>query len=220
VSRPRGYEKGGGPYPLKDVKGVETIASLARCAGQDYTLLWAFAAFVFLRVRLGLNARYKVDDWDFPRFAVELWRWVTDEMFLETVKYGKNQGSQADTLAWGALNDDPLIRGLLDQLVACENEERVQDLTRRRSFKTAQRRLMEIVDGLAGPACRGSPQEWREYLDWPRAVATHWVVPVWYLTVVQALEPGKQLRKLRVDGKEEDDVRRVIEKVMQWTGRL
>lgn len=214
--RPRGYEASGKPYPLEDVEGVKTVAAVARVSGVDYSLLWGFLAYVLLRVRFVLNPRYTTDAWTFAQFLDELGVWMADETFPATIEYGLKKGRRAETVIVPHLAASPL-RELLHEFSHRPAESGVKDSAATHPHQSVKRAFLEIVRELAGPGhFNAPPAEWKKFLGWPGDVATHWVIPVWYLTVVEQMDETAAIDMLRVEPDETSAVRKLARTIRRY----
>lgn len=235
TERPIGYKEGGKPYPLKDAKGlgVEMISTLARVAHRDHSLLWIFTANVFLRHQLLLNPTYKVDRWGLEDYLQELWHWVSDPFFMRTVEYGQTppdeyeqeeaerrgdygrKAGRADRLAWIAMQQEPL-KAALASMAELDTEEDVQEFLARQSLDSVKKELCGVLTRELGSIVFGIEElkgDWRRTIGWPKNVATHWVVPVWFLVKVEKLTPAQVIAELNVEESEQAGVRVLAE---QW----
>jgi len=234
AERPIGYKKSGKPFPLKDARGlgVEMIATLARVAHRDHSLLWIFTASVFLRNRLLLNPTYKADRWDLNEYLQELWHWINDPFFMRTVEYGQTPPDEdeqeeaerrgervrrvgrADRLAWAAMKQEP-FKTVLEAMANFDTEEDVQDFICGHPFDDVGDALHGLLGHKLGNAVFDVEERrsaWRKTLDWPQSVDTHWVIPVWFLAIVEGLSPDDIVTELKVGEAEQAGVKELAER--------
>ena len=234
AERPIGYKDSGKPFPLKDARGlgVEMIATLARVAHRDHSLLWIFTASVFLRNRLLLNPTYKADRWELNDYLLELWHWINDPFFMRTVEYGQRPPDEdeqeeaerrgerarrvgrADRLAWAAMKQEP-FKTVLEAMADLDTEEAVQDFISGRPFDDVRDALHGLLGHELGNAVfdvEAKRSAWRKALDWSQGVETHWVIPVWFLAVVEELAPDDIVTELKVGEAEQAGVKELAER--------
>ncbi len=220
MRRPHGARRGA-EYPLANEPGVLTVTSLAKTVSWKGTLLWPFTAHVFLHPTVDPQ---HPDPWTFERYVRELWWWVTDETFDDAVQHGVDEGCRADNEAVVVMQQSP-FDVLLDELRSLTTEENQGTSPTAQDFFSAQQAVFDMLENsFAG---RGFLFEQQAALDrlqqligvgglqtcadeslrvWRRQVANHWVVPVWYLTIVERLDEDELVSRLQVDADEVADV--------------
>lgn len=214
IPRPRGYKDSGGLYPLLEVSGVETVATLARTTHFDNTLLWAFLAHVLLRVRFALNSRFLSDVWSYARLREEIQVWLDDPAFVPTLAHGASLGRPADKAAHALLETPPLRVAFGPPRPA---DRRVKDLASPRAYRVEVRAWLQLARTLVGARhFTMSARAWRRYLGCDDAVAIHWIVPVWYLAVVEKLEVDAVIAQLLVPRETMPAVRNMTENVKAY----
>ena len=203
AERPPDRERRGATKtPYAEETGVLPIASLARAIPHEHTLLWVFTARVFLHPKIEPQ---HTDSWSFRRYVRELWSWVNDGQFDEIVRRGAIRGNRADTLAFSAMQREPL-RTLLEELRGYQTERALEeDYLPHRGFEKEQSAAMALLRELVGDgglhACQeASLRRWQQLLG---HIGTHWVVPIWYLTFVEQVDKEALLYQLKVDTVEE-----------------
>lgn len=217
------------PYPFRTnrkqevKKGVYMIATLAKTMPRDYSLLGPFTAHVFLSSRV--NSKYP--RWDFKSYIEELWRWISDPAFKGSVesiecnvRYGATKGYRAEAAMLRALETDP-IKSLVKDLDALEEEEILEKYLSEQNLKDEERGAMDVLQGLignrgfhvrSGPCkkCLGLQVD-KKTDKWKEKIGIHWIVPVWYLTVVEQMTEPNILNRLRVDAEEQSVVSSLIQ---------
>jgi hypothetical protein len=190
--------------PLGSEKGLLTIATLARAVPPDRTLLWAFTAHVFLHPRIEPQ---RPDPWTFKRYVGELWRWVRQEDFYDATEPIIAGTGRADRAAQSAMRESP-FKELLRDLRRLRTEEELEDYLAERDFVCERQAALDLLIKLAGASALESCRE--EALDQYRRLigreGYHWIVPVWYLAVVERLDLGQILTQLKVDNDEMEAV--------------
>jgi len=211
--RPRDMaRRGATETPFLNQPGVATVATLARSVPAKTTLLWAFTAHVFLHP---LIEPQRPDDWTFKRYLRELWHWVTDDAFEDALRRGADAGGRADGRALSALSTEP-FQSLMRELRKQETEDALERYLESRDFDDERRAALSLLRGLVGP--EGIETAGREFLKaWRGLIESHWIVPVWYLKVMERLDDAALVSRLRVDDHEMDSVvalARAIEAVL------
>ena len=179
----------------ESVPGVPLIAAMARAVLPDHTLLWAFAAHVLLHDLLDPQ---HPDPWTSPRFRGELWHWVNDEAFENSLAQGSRDHSVVDAKVQEAMTTPPL-EDLLRDLRACGDPSRAA--CRGNEAESAGRlpdwveAAQGILASIAGPevlaTCdKAAFQKWRAVIGHGNR---HWIIPVWYLTVLEQIDE-RQIR--------------------------
>jgi hypothetical protein len=190
----------GTEHPLKNEPAVLTIASLARMIPSDQTLLPAFTAHVFLHSQVEPQ---RPDPWSFKRYLRELWHWLREERFGESVSAGVEQGSRAHEALAAALHAAP-FKEIRLELQSLQTEDELDGYLAGQDFEDAQEAALDFVRQLVGGTglsmCSAEAlRAWRQ--KWERE-GQHWIVPVWYLTFVERLNPEQVIARLKVDEKE------------------
>lgn len=217
------------PYPFQTnrkqevKKGVYMIATLAKTMPRDFSLLGPFTAHVFLSSRV--NSKYP--RWDFKSYIKELWRWISDPAFKDSVesiecnvRYGATKGYRAEAAMLQALETDP-IKSLVKDLDALEEEKTLEKYLSEQSLKDKERGAMDMLQGLIGnrgfharsglcKKCLGLQVD-KKINERKEKVGMHWIVPVWYLTVVEQMTEPDIFNRLRVDAEEQSVVSSLIQ---------
>ena len=192
-------QKGASDRPFSDkanLSGVLTVATVARLAPMEDTLLWPFIAHRILRPRVEPQ---HPDPWTFETFMPELWCWVTAEGFRPTVTYCKDAG-RVNQAAAELLDAEP-VSSLLTALLGLESEEDIlayAEADGAGCVSEAAEFAISRCLGLTGtqgfePRCEDCLSRWRKVT----AGCKHLVVPVWYLAFAEQLERGPALELLQ-----------------------
>jgi hypothetical protein len=190
----------GAEHPLEKESAVLTIAALARMIPFDQTLLPAFTAHVFLHPQVEPQ---RPDPWSFKRYLRELWRWLREERFGDSVSAGVEQGSRAHEALAAALYAAP-FKEIRLELQNLQTEDELDGYLVGQDFEAAQEAALDLVRQLVGGTglsmCSAEAlRAWRQKLA---QEGQHWIVPVWYLTFVERLKPAQVVERLKVDKQE------------------
>lgn len=193
-----------GKTPFLDEAVILTPASLARIIPLEHTPFWAFTVHLFLYPLIEVQ---HPDPWNFARYVRELWHWVTEPWFAAAVTQGKKDGSRANDAAAEAATQD-LFRTLLEELRGLRSYEELEHHLNTRALHSEEALALATVDRVLGHGwrCTCSPDS----IDQLKELcpnAHHWIVPVWYLTVVERLTNEQLFQRLKVD---EPDRRTVL----------
>jgi hypothetical protein len=213
LSTPRpGSEAGAASarQPLRHVQGVLAVAPLARMIPTEHTLLWAFTAHVFLHPWLNPQ---RPDPWTFPRYVRELWHWVSDDAFAHSVEEAARTGSRSNVAALAAMSSPPFVDLLRDLRTFAETPQ-VDAYLASRSLAAEERAAVglvrEFVDDLR-------PERWVEDMRrWRRLARPYWIVPVWFLTIVEHLDRSQVLARLRPSPDEVESVVRLYDDMSRF----
>jgi hypothetical protein len=227
-----------GAHPLKSETAVRAIAVIARAVLPEHTLLWAFAAKVFLQP-LVRRPRNEVE-WTFPRFVAELWHWIDQGLAMvenrDPSPIGSTERDRADEQrspqqGRPRQNDRCIIpfraqvreRGELRQLVDWLSQFKdwgtfTQALSQR-AFEPERAAALSMVQDVVGPeglaAC--SVQAICEYQQLPELSDPNWIIPVWYLAFAERLNDDQILARLRVDaGPEREEVALLCQRMREF----
>lgn len=201
AKRPAGYgRRGANDHPLRDEPTVLTIASLARAASLDGTLLWALGAHVFLRPKVEPQ---HLDKWTFKRFLRELWLLLKEDTFNEAMQAEVESGSRVNAAALGMLTAAPLD-SLVADLRRAQTDSEMSDALSGPDLRSEEMTLLAAVRQLARDDSLSSAGDAavRAYRKEAQS-SRHWIVPVWYLAILEQLDERQILERLQVD---EDDV--------------
>lgn len=173
------------------------IANLARIVPYTQTLLWAFTA------RVGLNPlieRRWVDKWSFKGYLCELWHWIAEDTFDNAVGVGIDKGDIVACAIDNAMAS-PTLGEFVRELRNQQDDESVVKFLQGENIGTIEKELRDLVCGLDWhrgfmPVCR------KCRTDWVKGLPRRWIVPVWYLTVVQQLDSTQLVNRLNAKGED------------------
>jgi len=198
VRRPGRSEK----HPLAKEPAVLAIASIARAVPSADSLIWAFTSHVFLHPKVEPQ---RPDPWSFTRWVQEIWHWVTEETFDDAIRHGVRKGHPADQKAKRLIRED-FFRQMLEDLRRLESREEAGEyaagLDLQEGETLAGKAVSDLVGGRGLHVCDD-----RCLTYWRRLRVNHWILPVWYLTSVEQMDPEGTLARLKVDRDEESRVR-------------
>jgi hypothetical protein len=197
----------------RSVGCVESIAALARAVLPEASLLWAFGAHVFLHDWVDRHPHHS-DPWTWPRFLRELWHWVDGETLERAVREGIREGSVIDDVAQRAMGKPPLSE-LLDDLRRCRDVAQaglcVEEAGASRKLQSWVDEFQRIIETLAGP-CRSGGCSPDLFGTWKRLVEPHWLIPVWYLTVLEKVEEKHMHVRLQA-GPDSPDINKLRQEI-------
>jgi hypothetical protein len=186
----------------EDAATERLIAALAKSATPDETLLWPFLAHMCLYPKLSPPHSTR---WSWSEVVHEIWHWVRDGMFLLAVRQSAERGSRVNRAAW-AFMSEPGIRQFMNELREISSEKELDEYLAGDPLEAIRERAMKIVGELIG--------DWDflartdQYLAlWKRLALLCWIVPVWYLTVLERLDGTQVIQRLTVDPEEAEVVR-------------
>lgn len=189
---------GASDYPLADRSnrsGVLVVASLARVAPIEYSLIWAFTSHRFWRACVEPQ---HPDPWEFGEHAVEIWHWIKGGSWDLVIKAADEAWDPVSVLVArdaGAA----AIRAFIEALARCATEETVRRWLAGEGAVAAARAEAAGRDLLAHLAEPPAAMDPAGVKAWRRAADTHWIVPVWHLAILEKLQDRRLLERLNVD---------------------
>lgn len=201
-------DKGREERPFQDRRsraGVLTVASLARMVPRQYSLLWVFTANRYLRERVDPQ---HPEPWSVMGYLRELWYWLTWDLMTGIGRAAKDWWDPVSMEALPRMVEKP-ISSLLAGLASVELPDEVQSYLERvdvqQLIPVAQSRALACCQRLMGS------HGWRQHAgnpfsQWRKMAPSHWIVPVWYLTVMERLKERRLLERLQVSADERQQV--------------
>jgi|GEM_PF-5033551 len=174
--------------PLEKEPAILPLASLARTAPPDKSLIWAFASKM-----IGPKGK----KWDARYLVAELWWWLS---FADGRKAIIRGLGRADETAQQAAREGP-FREFLSDLRRIKTVNELRRYLVRTDLTVFEKHLREQIDFLVGAPGLGG---WRIHSDkWNKfRVERHWYIPVWYLTIVERMDESPLLARLNADDRE------------------
>lgn len=189
------------------------VASLARIAPKEYSLVWAFTAHRILRPRVDPQ---HPDPWEFREYLIELWRWAMAGSLSQAAAAARDRWDLIDVDAAAAIELEP-FRSLLRELMLRKAPADVEEYLRgpgaaqvARAEAAAREHCTRILgDGGMSAATPSAMAEWR------KIAPGHWVVPVWFLTFAARLDARQLMSRLAVDEDEREQVTALMRAMCQ-----
>lgn len=180
-------------FPLRGEPGVLPVASLARIARPDQTLLWAFIAYLWLRPMADAAHADSVTAQGYLR---ELWSWLTNDGFDDALESGSRRNNPADRAAM-TLAREPRWTTLRSHLQSLHSTESLPPALVAQ-WQQVSPEVLPLIDRLVAGGRANLPtaadaQAWKDF------AGLHWVAPVWYLSAVERLNLERVLVRLNVD---------------------
>jgi hypothetical protein len=187
--------------PLADAPAIDGLVTLVKAAAPGCSLLGPLTAQ--FAHGTAVDPRWK-DPWTFPRYVGELWSWISA---LQCEELEDRENSSLDA-ALREIRSSGEWEALASQLAQAVDQESVDALVETQSFdgprETARRALARALGpGTLEPFAKAKIKRWREALGTGKS---YWMVPVWYLTVVERLDQAAVLERLVVDRHEVQSV--------------
>jgi len=183
--------------PLKNEPAVLTVATLARCRPEDQPFIWPFLTYLLLAPRV--QPRH-ADTWSFGGLVAELSHWEPQQ--LEQRMTATDRGPERLVLG---LDERSPLRVLLKWLAStdagAETDERVAQHTWHAEEAEATRLLAQEVPAAALAVWK--PTTLRR---WRGTAGLHWLIPVWYLSVIERVTAPEVVARLKPEPEERRDV--------------